>query len=154
PELEASRLQDTAKVAARVASLVVVDDVMRAPQELVRRHGHEGPTAGLQILARLPEHGQIIVHVLDDVEPGGQIEARLRARDRRQRAAERVSGAAQPRGVEGERRSASPVSLNPSRERFERRPRAAADIENTRAGREPESLNHVLDDPLAGYTPP
>src|SRR2546427_782523 len=77
------------------------------------------------------------------------------AGERLERAAEGVRETALPTEIDGERGGVGPVGLEAARQRLEDGARAAADVEDARAGRELDPpVDHVLDDPQARDAPP
>src|SRR5205814_3967011 len=69
--------------------------------------------------------------------------------------AEGVRETARPTEIDGERGGVGPVGLEAARQRLEDGARAAADVEDARAGRELDPpVDHVLDDPQARDAPP
>jgi hypothetical protein len=78
--VEARGLQAIAQVASNVPTLVKIDVVLAAPQELVRGHGQQQQPSRLDDASHLAQSAEVVVDVLDDVEGGDQVECVLRKR--------------------------------------------------------------------------
>src|SRR2546425_5091200 len=134
---------------------VVVHDVVGAPQELIGWDGHQSPPARPQGALRLAQEAEVVIEMLDDIEQRDQVEREAVSGERLERAAEGGRETALPTEIDGERGGVGPVGLEAARQRLEDGARAAADVEDARAGRELDPpVDHVLDDPQARDAPP
>ncbi|OLD68010.1 MAG: hypothetical protein AUF63_04045 [Candidatus Rokubacteria bacterium 13_1_20CM_70_15] len=104
---------------------------------------------------RLAQEAEVVIEMLDDIEQRDQVEREAVSGERLERAAEGVRETALPTEIDGERGGVGPVGLEAARQCLEDGARAAADVEDARAGRELDPpVDHVLDDPQARDAPP